>query len=476
MIESRTNSTPQRVAGPQVPPVGRTRDKEKGMALLIAILVAVLLTLIGLSLTRSAMTEYTMSSEFEAHERALIIADAAFNLTKDGLRGRDLSTPLSTPTQVPTYLQYDAPATGSSEERNPLDPYEARNIDFEHTPVPIGSRTTYGFLTPASGVAMGTGRYFARLSDNSDEAPLGFADNPRVDTDYTVILRVLGVHRASISEVNSVGTAGKNSLAILEGVLRRDLSFDLASPLVLYGPDTNASFTGNSFDIVGDAQHSAVTVLNNAPANGDAGTAYRSMLNALGNKGNVVGPAGPDGVSLVDGTDAMRNSGNPDATNVFDPVFLARFVTFLASVADNLYTQDTQLSGSGANLGTVSAPKITVALGDLTLTGAGSGAGILIVKGTFELGGAFDYDGLVLVVGDGDLWMHGANKTLQGGVYVARIDQSPQGNYSFGIPRIRLSGNSNFIFDSDDLRMAINLLPLKTISLREVTPDIENAP
>ena len=76
-------------------------DRQRGVALLLAIIVAVLLSLIGLSLTRSSMTEFTMSNEFEAHEKALIIADAAFNLAKDDLRGRDLTTTLSTPTEVP---------------------------------------------------------------------------------------------------------------------------------------------------------------------------------------------------------------------------------------------------------------------------------------------------------------------------------------------------------------------------------------
>ncbi len=448
-------------------------DRQRGVALLLAIVVAVLLSLIGLSLTRSSMTEFNMSNEFEAHEKALIIADAAFNMAKDDLRGQDLTTLLSTPTNVPKYLEYQASPEGSPGRRNPIHPYQARNIDFDHPPYAIGSDTQYGFMTPGEGALMGTGRYFARIADNQDEAPLGLSDNPRVDQDYQVFLRVLAVHRGSVSEVNTVGTSGKNSLAILEGILRRDLSFDLASPLVVYGPNVNAAFNGNSYDLVGDANHPAVTVLNNDPASGDASAAYQSMLNALsGSRGRVVGQSGPDGVSLEDGTQEIRDSGNPDATNVFDPAFLVRFASFLAAFADNVYTQDTHLSG-GTVLGTPDNPEVTVALGDLTLTGGGRGAGILVVRGSFELGGAFDYDGLVLVVGEGDMWLHGANKNLTGGVYVARVEDDGQGNRTFGVPSIRISGNSNFVFDSDDLKMAINILPMKVISLREVTPDME---
>lgn len=449
--------------------------RERGMALLFAIVVAVLLSLIGLSLTRSSMTEFSMSNEFEAHEKALLIADAAFNLARDELRGKDLSEVLAAPTDVPQYVSYEAPAEGSQAARNPLDPYEARNINFNNPPSPIASRTGYGFLTPAGGVAMGTGRFFACITDNDDEAPLGLLNDPRVDQDYTIYLRVLATHRASMSEMNRVGTAAKNSIAILEAVLRRDLSFDLSAPLTIYGQDVNATFSGNAFDLIGDNEHPAVTTLFDDLPGGDADEAYQSLKDALGNKGTVVGEPGPDGLSLQDGTQEIRESENPDATNAFDPTFLLRFANYLAASADNYYTGDTELSGLGVRLGTPDNPEITVATGNLAISGGGRGAGFMVVRGALEIGGAFDYDGIILVVGEGNAWLHGTNKTITGGMYVVRVENDEDGNPVFGIPTVTIEGNSNFVFDAGDLKMAINILPLKTISLREVTPDLDPA-
>ncbi len=455
--------------------IGDRLGGEKGIALLLAVIVAILLSLIGLTLTRSSLTEFTSSEEFEAHEKAQLIADAAFNIARNDLRGRDLSVLLSTPTPTPRYLYYQDPPEGSPAERNPIQPFEARNIDFRHAPSPIGVRNVYGLLSQPTGTPLGTGRFFASVTDNQDEAPLGLPDDPRTDSDYTALLRVVGVHPGPNSEVNTVGTGSKNAIAILEGVIRRDLSFDLASPLVVYGKRVNANFDGNSFDLIGDDQHPAVMNLYNDQEGGDANQAYQEMIDAIGRKGRVVGEAGPDGVPVQDGTQEVRDSGNPDATNVFDPMFLLRFVNYLATVADTLYTEDPHLSGGGISMGTVDNPRITVAQQDLTLSGGGSGAGILVVRGTFDLGGAFDFNGLVLVVGSGELRLHGANKTLSGGVYVVNVEENEDGSVRFGTPTVDISGNSNFVFDSGDLKMAINILPMKTISLREVTPDLEPA-
>ncbi len=454
---------------------GKFQPGERGVALLLAVVVAILLTLIGLSLTSSSITELSVTTEFEAYEKASIIADGAFNIARDQLRGRDLTVVLSTPTPVPKWMDYEDPKAGSYAARNPLPPAEARSIDFANPPVPYSFRSAFGLVTPALGQPMGTGRFFASISDNGDEMPLGLPNDPRVDTDYTIYMRVFGVHRGMGPEISNSQLGGKNSISILEGLLKRDLSFDLASPITLYGPDVNAEFRGNSYDLAGDAEHTALTVLNNDPAAGDAQTAYDSVMDALRHD-RLSGAPGPDGVSISDGTQDLRDSENPDATNVFDPVFLLRFTQYLAAAADNLFETDAHLSGSDAVLGDPDNPEITVAMGDLTLSGGGSGAGFMVVRGRFEVGGAFQYNGIVLVVGEGEIDLHGANKDLFGGVYVARIEGPDEdGNYTFGVPTIEVQGNSNFYFDSDDLNMAINQLPLKTLSLREITPDIEPA-
>ena len=59
-----------------------TKSDERGMALLLVVVCSTLFMLLGLTLTFSSMTEFRTSTEFEAREKALLIADGGFNLTQ----------------------------------------------------------------------------------------------------------------------------------------------------------------------------------------------------------------------------------------------------------------------------------------------------------------------------------------------------------------------------------------------------------
>lgn len=472
---------------------------QEGMALLLAVILSLLLSVLGLGLTMASMTEFRASQEFENHERALLIADAGFQMARNRLRGADLSDLLGSSVTLARYVDVADPLPGTYAYRNPLPPLEARNIDFESPPLAIGTRLVKGFLSAPEGDRLGSGRFFARVTDNLDEP--GAADLDQ-DSDATVYLRVLGVSPVGSSDVSSYGGRIKNSVAIVEGLLRRDLSFDINSPFTVYGPDVNPSknkfFAGNSFLVDGHdhshltpaqvrqgshnhsgqtASQAAIGMIYDGAGGGDATTAVQSVYQGLSSQqyDNLVGAAGPYGLepSLRDDTELIRNSANPDATNIFDPEFIAGFIQRVASVADLTYPGGTSLSGSGIKLGTDDAPKITYVNGDLKVSGNGSGAGILVVTGKLDYNGAFHYNGVILVVGQGEVELGGANKSIVGGLYVAKLVEEADGRHSFGTPSFTLSGNSNFYFRSASVRMGLSLLPMKTLLWREITPEIE---
>lgn len=473
----------------------------RGFALLLVLLGTAVLTLMGLSLTFSTMGEFVMSNEFEHHEKAFLVADAGFNAVKNSLRGTPINAFLAAPTSVPKYVEYQDPAVHSFAYRNPIPPLEARSIDFENPPPATSQRTAYGFLTPPSGVLFGGGRYFAVVTDNRDEEPLDLLDNPYSDMDGSIYVRVLGLYRNLPSDRSSYGGNVKNSVAIIEAMIRRDTSFDIGSPFAVYGPDVNPAssnlFDGNSFlidgfdhsewsrdDITRPHAHppgsgqAAIGVIYNDPLGGDGSTAVNTIYNSLNTQqhNNLVGAPGPYGPypSLQDDTNDIRISTNPDAANIFDANFMANFINKVSSVADYRYPGGTTLSGTNIVLGTESSPKITLAKGDLTISGNGSGAGVLIVKGTLNYQGAFDYTGVILVVGDGEAIFGGANKALIGGLYISKlVKDDDDDNYSFGIPSFSLAGNSKFYFKSQSVRMGGSLLPMKTLLWREITPEIE---
>jgi len=75
-----------------------------------------------------------------------------------------------------------------------------------------------------------------------------------------------------------------------------------------------------------------------------------------------------------------------------------------------------------SSLGTDANPKVTVVDGDLTLSGATSGAGILLVTGTLTYSGNFSFDGIVMAIGEGHIIANGGgNGQFNGAVVIAHI-------------------------------------------------------
>ncbi len=408
---------------------------ERGFALVIAIFATVLMALIGITLTNMSMTEFANGNEFEAHEQALLIADSGLQIVRSGLTGADLDAVLAAQSEIPQYIDFTEPEEGTYAARNPMVPLELRHIDFRSPPQDQASRTTRGQLTPAGGVGMGQGRYFASLSDNDDEADLGLSNDPYDDQDDTVYVRVMGAYPTGNSQNSSVGGQIKNAIAVLEALLKKEDAFGVSAPVTIYGPDITAVFSGNSWDIDADSSHHAIAVAWDDEVNGDAATTYASMLTAVaGSETQMIGLDGPDGVPINDITAELRSSGDA-LLQISDPHFLSDFVNNIAAYADILYTEDTTLSGENIVLGTAAAPKITVALGNLDLSGNMDGAGMLVVRGSLSMGGALEYDGIIMVTGWGHTYvLHGLNKGIDGAILMATYGLDTNGDLVYGPP------------------------------------------
>ena len=455
--------------------------EERGFALLITLICSTLFMLLGLSLTFSSMTEFRTSTEFEAREQSLMVADAGFNLTQGIFRGNSLTGLLASATDVNRYLNFPVP-TGTTElsyfNRNPLSPIEAMHIDYTSPPAAIGTRTINGLLTAPGGVSVGAGRYFARVTDNDD----GDGD-PLVDTDNVVILRVMGVHRGSATEGAVYGTNIQNAIAIIETTLRRDSTFDFDQAFTIYGPNVDITYNGNTFDLDG-RQHAlngaliagapkpGLGLMNNNPPNNASIAAASSYTQLAGMQmDNLVGANGDFGAlpSLSDTTDDIIASGDPDAANIFDPNWMMAFVAQLAGFADNVLPAGTYDS---LTWGTTAAPEITLINGDAIVEGGGSGAGLLVVTGDLNFNGAYTYTGLVFVLG-GETAMSGANKNIIGGIFAANVIDNGDGTYSYGTPTVTFNGNSNFLYSTQGIALANNLLPMRVLNWRESTRELE---
>lgn len=508
----------------------RRSERQKGSALILALVLSLLLLALGLGIAYSSLNEFQVSEEFEKHQYALTIAEAGLNIVRFDLRGVDLDDAADRTVNLPDYLGTPPPVEGSYASRNPLSLREARTIDFRNPPAAAGRRSVKGYLSPADGQVVNGGRFFARISRVTRNVSAGLefvpsnglrpsfvstgdgwllasslpsvyttvfrglapwplamgggegvegltADDETGDSEHELtfyVIRVIGVY--PIVPTGAGPGATRNAIAVIEAFVQREASFNFGSSVAILGPDTDANFSGNSFDVEGDDTHPGITFLYDNPRS-NALTSISSTYAALSTNqyDNIRGADGDfgSGPSMRDDTEAARDDSN--LMRILDPNFVEAFATAVSKCADVHYTDEsTHLSGSGIELGTVEQPKIVYVDGDLILSGNGSGAGLLVVRGDFDYRGAFDYDGLVLVVGSGSVQMSGANKNLVGGMLIAHTVADGDG-YSFSNAAFDLRGNSNLLYDGGAIGMALSRLPLNTMSWREITPEIEPA-
>ena len=134
-------------------------------------------------------------------------------------------------------------------------------------------------------------------------------------------------------------------------------------------------------------------------------------------------------------------------------------------------------------LGSVSNPVINFVDGDVTLQGDNTGYGILVVTGKLSMGGNFSWNGLVLVIGDGEVaFQGGGNGQINGQMLVSKIwdDHTTKNLLSeIGSPELSWAGGGgNGVFYNhcwaDDMLSKFSFLPppgtkqLKVLSTRTV--------
>ena len=479
---------------------------ERGMALLVVMVVSVMLGLLGLSMAFDSSNDMIISNEMENRRKAFMAADIGYNIYKNQLRGNELDDILATTTSVPHYINYAEPSASTVPyayfSRNPVASMEAMNVDFDDPPTPIGTRTVNGLLTPPTGeVTSAGGRHWVKLSDNDD----GDADL-MVDADGRFYLRVMGIQSNGAGQASTYGGTVKNSIAILEAMLERDLTLDLSAPLTLVGPGVSPAsgaklFDGNAFDMDG-YDHPGMTLANlmggppphstfhagtttaavdaiwDDPGAGDGDGLMTDVCSDLSGPqaGNLDGPVTDPtcgGASIQDATDNVRSDPNPDATNIFDATYMMTFIENMEKVADTKLADGT--NASGQSFGTDADPIVTYCSGDCTLGGGGSGSGLLIVRGRLDFNAIFAYHGLILVVGDGEYDQAGSNVGILGGIFVAKTIDNGDDTWSYGTPAITIAGNSNYYLQASGISLGYSLMTLKLLSWREITREIEPA-
>jgi hypothetical protein len=141
----------------------------------------------------------------------------------------------------------------------------------------------------------------------------------------------------------------------------------------------------------------------------------------------------------------------------------------------NVYGASPLPNPSGVNLGTNAAPVINVVQGDYSL--GGSGSGILLVTGTLTMSGTPSFNGLILVIGKGNVVKNGGgNGTLDGSLVIANMYTDTSyttpialgSNNPPGIPTMAWNGggNATIQYDSCWINSLGQSLPYRLVAQR----------
>lgn len=107
--------------------------------------------------------------------------------------------------------------------------------------------------------------------------------------------------------------------------------------------------------------------------------------------------------------------------NWSNPTTLNNLASEMANVAD--VTCPGNAACTSGTYGTDATPQVTYVNGDFTMGSGTSGAGVLVVTGNLTINGKMEFDGLVLVIGEGSVTVGGGGDgTIFGEMFVANTN------------------------------------------------------
>ena len=511
------------------------RRSERGIALFIAIFTLLLITAIAAGMLMLTNTDTNISANFRDEQTAFFGAKAGLEEVRDRLRvnagsGITLESLLpgaSNPSVAP-------PMFGSANAvlyvTNPLNSesdtpwvtngsaYPDDEVCIEalyagsgngcsgNPPRPRGTANWYVTANASSTYASSPVQpwKWVRVNVKTNQTSTGTTTVSTVDgntADFNLVCwngsNQLTVASGSCASAGAALVPAQNympvytltALAVTPSGSRRMVQMDVATDvipnipgaMVMDGPTSSANFgpgSSNAFSATGFDTSSSTNTLRpqngttcpppgNEPAVGGYSAASATAItqsfngggpnrsgNYLGSPSNVsnVGTAlGAGGMNSVQGLNALVN------------------VITASALPANTYTN----TGALANPGTPANPVVNVVTGDFN--GSLTGSGILLVEGNLSFSGNPSYNGVILVIGKGNVsWSGGGNGTIDGAMLVANLYNSSNQLITSGtpgIPNISFSGGGNMTVQYDSCWVAAmnQMTPYRSLGVREMT-------
>jgi len=485
--------------------------KERGVALIVALLMLLLISAALMGMIMMSNTETNISSNFRDEQTAFFASKAGIEEVRDRLRSGatdSLSGSIPTtalPGAVNGVLYVINPASG--ETVTPWLPMGSNYPDDEickevtcASGVPAGS----WYVTPAASASTSYAAApilpwkWVRVMAKANKSATGA-------TRVTSVDGTTNGNRVCFTGTNEIATAAAScaaanssylpayeltALAVTSSGSRRMMQYEVSqsafppmpSAMTLDGPSPDFGTNPNSavFGVSGtDAAQgpnsgAGCGAAANAPALGGYNTSSTTSLSGQLNRPSGYTSAAPYAASPS--VYNINSSLGPLAT-VDGLTNLVNSITALAG--PNVYGASPLSSPSTLNPGTNAAPVVNVVQGDYTMPG--SGAGILVVTGMLTMNGNPSFNGLVLVIGNGNIQKNGGgNGTLNGALFVADLYSDTPPTYTHliplgsnnppGTPTVSWNGGGNgtIQYDSCWISAVTQAFPYKIIAQREL--------
>lgn len=474
----------------------KVSHKERGIALIMAMLSLLLVTAVALGMIYMSTTEASIDTNYRDTQVAFFAMRGGLEEARDRIRSNS-SSPLPLPTAMPgnpNSIYYIINPNSSTDTVDPKT-YSTTNTYFDDefcheqfvgdgvtyiAPTtgfcnssseapPSGSVATYiTSVSPNTGTSAALSYKWVRITLKENATfPTAIVDSTQGNTAQvcwnSVTQQEVAITSLGYSSCTAAASAGLyveplyivTSMAVTPSGSRRvgqyELgAFNIAPPaggLVLDGPSpvfntphsNNASINGNDGSGSPPALAGCSTTSASEPAIATDNTADATLVG-----GEIFRPVNFTGSGTTTPSVQSDASVLGSGTTWDTPADLNQLI---ASLGDSATKQCSSGIGgtscNGTTLGTTASPQTTYINGDFAPT-AGSGAGTLIVTGTLTINGAFTYDGLVLVVGQGAIVINGGgNGQFYGEMLVAKTNSStsPYGTLStMGSPSFTWNG------------------------------------
>lgn len=459
-------------------------SRERGIALLLALLALMAISAIGLGMMYMSNTEGSINGNYKDTQVSFFSMRGGLEEMRDRMRansGAPITLPATMPGAAANSILYIINPAGASDT---VDPKNSSNQYYDdefchetftqvaltnpgsNVPCPASSAPPGGSVaayvnsfSPHNNTASALKYKWTRITlKQNGTFPNALVDGSQA-TSSQVCWDSLGQQEVAVTALGystcaAAQAAGINvtpvylvtSMAIGPRGSRRIGqyevgAFNIAPPpaaLALDGPAANFNPAPNSANYFANGNDNGVsgyTGPGTCTPSGPGQVPAISTGDAAGQT-NVTGQIPSNRTSNYTGTPGSPNptpsvvnagsSGTNQLSGAWSsPAQLNQLVSTLANVADVTYSCGigTPCSGSGP-YGTDAAPRITYVNGDFNY-GPNSGAGVLIVTGTLSITGNSSFDGLILVIGQGILTENGSGGgQFNGSIFLAATNSS----------------------------------------------------